>query len=81
MQIERKPFQGVINILSFNRHFYFYGIGTLLILLAITYIIKLPTIISILIIAGFLYGLLMPLVISAYVYDFLIITHLSGLII
>lgn len=70
MDIKRKPFQGVLNILSFNRHFYYYGIITLIVLLIIAYLVKLPSIISILIICGFAYGLLMPLLVSAYVYDF-----------
>ncbi|RYY69095.1 MAG: methyltransferase type 11, partial [Chitinophagaceae bacterium] len=26
MEIKRRPFQGVLNILSFNRHFYVYGL-------------------------------------------------------
>lgn len=70
MDIKRKPFQGVLNILDFNRHFYYYGILALMALLVILYFLKLPTIISILLVIGFLYGLLMPLIISAYVYDF-----------
>ena len=70
MELKRRPLQGVLNILDFNRHFYFYGIVALLLLLAIVYILNLPIIISALIIAGFSYGLLMPLIISAYVYDF-----------
>lgn len=70
MDIKRRPFQGVLNILDFNRHFYYYGIGALLLLLGIVYFINLPSIISILLVAGFTYGLLMPLIVSAYVYDF-----------
>ncbi len=70
MDIKRRPFQGVLNILDFNIHFYYYGIAALLFLLAIVYYINLPTIISILLVSGFAYGLLMPLIVSAYVYDF-----------
>lgn len=70
MDIERRPFQGVLNILNFNRHFYYYGIAALIVLLLLGYFLKLPSIISIFIIAGFSYGLLMPLIVSAYVYDF-----------
>lgn len=70
MDISRRPFQGVLNILNFNRHFYFYGIGVLLLLLGMAYLIKLPMILSILMLLGFAYGLLMPLIVSAYVYDF-----------
>lgn len=70
MELKRKPFQGVLNILDFNRHFYIYGIAALISLLVFAYVAKLPTILSILILIGFTYGLLMPLIISAYVYDF-----------
>lgn len=70
MEIKRRPFQGVLNILDFNRHFYYYGLATLALLLAILYALKLPSIMSVLLIAGFSYGLLMPLIVSAYIYDF-----------
>ncbi len=70
MDIKRRPFQGVLNILNFNRHFYYYGIAVLAGLLAICFWLKLPSIILILLILGFAYGLLMPLIVSAYVYDF-----------
>lgn len=70
MELERRPFQGVLNILDFNRHFYYYGLATLILLLTIIYTINLPSIIAILLISGFAYGLLMPLIVSAYVYDF-----------
>lgn len=66
----RKPFQGVLNILSFNRHFYVFGIGLLGILIMFYFFFGWPQIVLWLIIAAFLYGLIMPLVISAYVYDF-----------
>jgi len=70
MGIERKKFQGVLNIISFNRHFYYYGITALLLILWIANFFDLPLFVSILIIIGFIYGLLIPLFISAYVYDF-----------
>lgn len=70
MEIKRRPFQGVLNILDFNRHFYFYGIAALMALLGLSYILKLPFVIGLLLVAGFSYGLLMPLLVSAYVYDF-----------
>ncbi len=69
MDINRKPLQGVLNILDFNRHFYYYGITALAFLLLITNIINLPSVISVLLVIGFAYGLLMPLIVSAYVYD------------
>ena len=70
MDITRKPFQGVLNILNFNRHFYYYGIAVLIAILGLLYFLNFPSIFSILIILGFAYGLLMPLIVSAYVYDF-----------
>ncbi|WP_235299686.1 class I SAM-dependent methyltransferase [Portibacter marinus] len=70
MELKRRPFQGVLNILDFNRHFYYYGLAALALLLVVIYAIKLPTIISVVLIVGFMYGLLMPLIVSAYVYDF-----------
>ena len=70
MEIERKRFQGVLNILNFNRQFYYFGVSALLVCLYIAYLSNLSSIFSILLIAVFSYGLLMPLVVSAYVYDF-----------
>lgn len=70
MEVTRRKFQGVLNILSFNRHFYVFGLGALALLLASRLFIPWPDAILGLVIAAFLYGLLMPLAISAYVYDF-----------
>ncbi len=70
MEKKRRKFQGVLNILSFNRHFYVFGLGALAILFASHLLIKWPDTVFGLIIAAFLYGLLMPLIVSAYVYDF-----------
>lgn len=70
MDIERRKFQGVLNILSFNRHFYVFGLGVLLALLISQAFIKWPNFIFWIIVAAFLYGLIMPLLVSAYVYDF-----------
>ena len=70
MEIKRRKFQGVLNILSFNRHFYFIGL-TLLALLIISWLVfGWPNSLLWIIIGAFLYGLSMPLIISAYVYDF-----------
>ncbi|MFT6337996.1 MAG: ubiquinone/menaquinone biosynthesis C-methylase UbiE [Halioglobus sp.] len=68
--IQRRKFQGVLNILSFNRHFYYFGFAALILILAGLYFLELPSILSILVIVGFAYGLLMPLIVSAYVYDY-----------
>lgn len=66
----RKAFQGVWNILSFNRHFYIYGLLALGGILVGLSIVKAPNYLSLITVIGFAFGLLMPLLISAYVYDF-----------
>jgi hypothetical protein len=66
---KRTRFQGVLNILSFNRHFYVYGVSILGALFLSRLVFEWPAIIFWLIIAAFLYGLVMPLIVSAYVYD------------
>jgi len=70
MEIKRRKFQGVLNILSFNRHFYVFGLIALgLIVLSFLYF-NWSSFTLWIIIAAFIYGLLMPLIVSAYVYDF-----------
>jgi len=66
----RRKFQGVINILSFNRHFYVIGLSILALVFGVWIIFKLPDLLFWVIAIAFLYGLLMPLIVSAYVYDF-----------
>src|SRR4051812_24476391 len=70
MEIKRRKFQGVLNILSFNRHFYVIGLLGLAVLLAILFLIHAQAMFFWVVIAAFAYGLLMPLLVSAYVYDF-----------
>ena len=70
MEIKRRKFQGVINILSFNRHFYVFGLSVLALLFASRLFFNWPETIFWIVIITFLYGLLMPLIVSAYVYDF-----------
>jgi SAM-dependent methyltransferase len=70
MEEKRRKFQGVLNILSFNRHFYVYGLAALAILFASRLFIDWPAVLFWVIVAAFLYGLIMPLIVSAYVYDF-----------
>src|SRR5580700_9887197 len=70
MDIRRRKFQGVLNILSFNRHFYVFGLGALAIILISHYLVKWPDILFWILLAAFCYGLIMPLLVSAYVYDF-----------
>jgi len=67
---KRRKFQGVLNILSFNRHFYVFGFSVLMILIISHWFIKWSDSIFWLILILFLYGLIMPLIVSAYVYDF-----------
>lgn len=70
METKRRKFQGVLNILSFNRHFYFFGIGVLALIILSHQIFGWSDILFWIIIISFLYGLIMPLLVSAYVYDF-----------
>lgn len=70
MEIKRRKFQGVLNILSFNRHFYVIGLITLAVILVGLVFLEVPNFWVWIIFGAFLYGLIMPLVVSAYVYDF-----------
>lgn len=70
MEIKRRKFQGVLNILSFNRHFYVFGISVLALVITSHILIKWPNILFWIITIAFIYGLIMPLIISAYIYDF-----------
>ena len=67
---QRRKFQGVLNILSFNRHYYVFGIAVLILLCASRWVLHWPPVLFWIIVGAFLYGLVMPLIISAYVYDF-----------
>jgi SAM-dependent methyltransferase len=67
---KRRPFQGVLNILSFNRHFYFFGLLALTILIISRIYFNWSDTIFWIVIIAFIYGLVMPLAVSAYVYDF-----------
>jgi SAM-dependent methyltransferase len=70
MEEKRRPFQGVLNILSFNRHFYVFGLGVLALLYGCYLFFDWPQMVFWLIMIAFLYGLIMPLIVSAWVYDF-----------
>jgi SAM-dependent methyltransferase len=70
MEIKRRSFQGVLNILSFNRHFYVFGLIALAIIIISYLTFSWPPILFLIIFFAFLYGLIMPLIVSAYVYDF-----------
>ena len=69
MNIKRKPFQGVLNILSFNRHFYILGLAALALLIASYFLYIWPASLFWTISLLFSYALIMPLSVAAYVYD------------
>ena len=70
MEVKRKPFQGVLNILSFNRHFYVFGLIALVFIITSHLLFNWSDILYCIIVLAFIYGLTMPLIVSAYVYDF-----------
>jgi ubiquinone/menaquinone biosynthesis C-methylase UbiE len=70
MEISRKKFQGVLNILSFNRHFYWWGLLTLSLIISHHFAYNWSDLLFWFIMVVFSYGLFMPLIVSAYVYDF-----------
>ena len=70
MEIKRRKFQGVLNILSFNRHFYVFGLAALALIITSHLVFNWPNLLYWIIISAFIYGLIMPLIVSAYVYDF-----------
>jgi len=70
MEVKRKKFQGVLNILSFNRHFYIIGLAVLALIGISRWFINWPDAFFLFIVIAFLYGFLMPLIVSAWVYDF-----------
>lgn len=70
MEVTRRPFQGVLNILSFNRHYYVIGLGILGLITLCYFVFGWSDLLYAVIAASFVYGLLMPLFVSAYVYDF-----------
>ena len=70
MEIKRRKFQGVLNILSFNRNFYVFGLLALAVIIASHLQLGWSGILYWIIVLAFLYGLIMPLIVSAYVYDF-----------
>jgi ubiquinone/menaquinone biosynthesis C-methylase UbiE len=70
MEIKRRRFQGVLNILSFNRHFYVAGLAVLALVIGSHAFTGWSDTFYLVIVSAFLYGLVMPLLVSAYVYDF-----------
>ncbi|MCE2961841.1 MAG: methyltransferase domain-containing protein [Chitinophagales bacterium] len=70
MEIKRRSFQGVLNILSFNRHFYVFGFIALMLIIGSKFVFNCSHGLYWGIIFAFIFGLIMPLIVSAYVYDF-----------
>ena len=70
MEVKRTKFQGVLNILSFNRHFYVAGLLALLTICGSLLMVKWSPLLLWITAGAFIYGLVMPLMVSAYVYDF-----------
>lgn len=70
MEIKRKPLQGVLNILSFNRHFYYIGLILIVTLISSQKVFNWPEHYLYTTLALVTFGLIMPLIVSAYVYDF-----------
>jgi ubiquinone/menaquinone biosynthesis C-methylase UbiE len=70
MEIERRSFQGVLNILSFNRHFYVIGLIAWVLILGSVFIFNWHNSLIWIVFLAFIYGLTMPLIVSAYIYDF-----------
>ncbi len=70
MEVKRRNLQGVLNILSFNRHFYVFGFIALALIIGSKLFFNWPDTIYWIVILAFIYGLTMPLLVSAYVYDF-----------
>lgn len=68
--MKRRKFQGVLNILSFNRHFYVAGLFVLALIIGSQFIFNWADNLYWLVILAFIYGLVTPLIVSAYVYDF-----------
>lgn len=70
MEIKRRKFQGALNILSFNRHFYVLGLALLIVIMLLKVYFSFSDFLFWFLIIGIMYGLIMPLIVSAYVYDF-----------
>ena len=69
MKRPRKPLQGVLNILDFNRHFYYFGAALIIVVLVVGFYFQWQSTILIAASIIVLTGLVLPLVVSFYVYD------------
>jgi SAM-dependent methyltransferase len=69
MEVKRHPFQGVWNILRFNRHFYLGACALLFVLVGSRFFIGWSGGLFYVVLTALLYGIFAPLLVSAYVYD------------
>jgi len=70
MEPLRKPYQGITNIIKFNRHLYLLSAGMVLILMILTRFITGPyLLLNYIIITLVIAGILISLVVSFYIYD------------
>lgn len=70
MEVKRKKYQGTFNILYFNQHFYIGGLLVLALVLISPLFQYWPAWLYPITIGSLLYALLIPLFVSAYIYDF-----------
>ena len=70
MELKRHKYQGLLNVLSFNRHFYVFGLIVFASIILSQFVVNWNQNVFFLVILGFAYGLLMPLFVSSYVYDY-----------
>lgn len=80
MAVKRKPFQGVINIIRFNHHFYWAALVIFILTLAVSK--YLPVVLQPFVIASALLAamvVMVSLVVSCYIYDFSGLYQLSWL--
>jgi SAM-dependent methyltransferase len=70
VELKRKKFQGVLNILSFNRHYYVIGLAILTLVIVSHFTLSFTGLLFWIILSGILYGLSIPLIVSFYIYDF-----------
>ena len=69
MEIKRSPFQGVLNILRFNWHFYVLGLSVLILIVGSYWFLQWSNFLFLMVLLTICYGLFIPLFVSLYVYD------------
>jgi hypothetical protein len=68
-EIKRKPFEGVINIVKFNRHFYIVALAVIFIILGFQHFYPGDSKLYIVFLALFIFEILVSLLVSHYIYD------------